>query len=127
MSACDQGKLTRRTISTVFQVSESFVRRLLQRRRETGSYAARPHGGGSKPRLLEPHLEQIKSQVQKQPDIKLTELCNHLNEQSAVQVSDTTMSRALKKLKLHRKKSRCTPANGTLHAFRPCVRPGRKP
>ena len=49
--ACDEGKGTRRRIADLFGVSTAWIRRLLQRRRQTGSFAAKPRGGSvRKPR-----------------------------------------------------------------------------
>src|SRR5947209_9642789 len=44
--ACDERRGTRAQIAELFHVSTAWIRRLLQRRRETGSIAARPHAGG---------------------------------------------------------------------------------
>src|SRR3954452_1223456 len=53
-AACDEGGDTRAEVAERLGVSESWIRRLLQRRRETGSIAPRPHGGGRAPAL---HVE----------------------------------------------------------------------
>src|SRR5947209_19475218 len=45
--ACDEGRGTRQQIADLFGVSTAWIRRLLQRRRETGSFAAKPHAGGA--------------------------------------------------------------------------------
>src|SRR5262249_58104156 len=45
--ACDEGWGTRQQVADVFGVSTAWIRRLLQRRRETGSFAAKPRGGGA--------------------------------------------------------------------------------
>ncbi len=49
VAACDEGFDTRAEVAERFSVSESWVRRLLQRRRETGSIAPKPRGGGKAP------------------------------------------------------------------------------
>ena len=89
------GQIARR-----FLVSVSFITRLLQLHRSTGSLEPRPHGGGN-PALLGPEdLEQLRELVQKQPDATLEELRQRLG----VSCSLMTISRALRKLGLPRKK-----------------------
>jgi transposase len=89
------GQIARR-----FLVSVSFITRLLQLHRSTGSLEPRPHGGGN-PAVLGPEdLEQLRELVQKQPDATLEELRQRLG----VSCSLMTISRALRKLGLPRKK-----------------------
>jgi transposase len=89
------GQIARR-----FLVSVSFITRLLQLHRSTGSLEPRPHGGGN-PAVLGPEdLEQLRELVQKQPDATLEELRQRLG----VSCSLMTLSRALNKLGLPRKK-----------------------
>jgi transposase len=89
------GQIARR-----FLVSVSFITRLLQLHRSTGSLEPRPHGGGN-PAILGPEdLEQLRELVQKQPDATLEELRQRLG----VSCSLMTISRALRKLGLPRKK-----------------------
>ena len=42
VQACDDGILTREEMAEPFRVSTAWIRRLLQRRRETGSFSALP-------------------------------------------------------------------------------------
>ncbi len=49
VAACDEGIDTRAEIAGRSSVSQSWIRRLLQRRRETGSIAPEPRGGGRAP------------------------------------------------------------------------------
>jgi transposase len=89
------GQIARR-----FLVSVSFITRLLQLHRSTGSLEPRPHGGGN-PAVLGPEdLEQLRELVPKQPDATLEELRQRLG----VSCSLMTISRALRKLGLPRKK-----------------------
>src|SRR3954464_2678832 len=89
------GQIARR-----FLVSVSFITRLLQLHRSTGSLEPRPHGGGN-PAVLSPEdLEQLRELVRKQPDATLEELRQRLG----VSCSLMTLSRALRKLGLPRKK-----------------------
>ena len=69
---CDGG-LTTRLVALKYDVSESWVRRLKQRRRETGEVEPRPSRNGLQPKWL-PLVEQIQGLVREQPDITLKEL-----------------------------------------------------
>ncbi len=74
VQACDAGWGTHTLIAKLFQVSTSWIRRLLQRRRETGSFAARPRGGGP-PRKMDPATcGRLVVLVTEQPDATLQEL-----------------------------------------------------
>ncbi len=124
VAACDQPGSIRVEVAKRFCVSTAWIRKLFQRRRKTGSYAAKPRSGGFESQLQEPQLQQIKTLVQEQPDAKLTELCDRLDQKQQVRVSSSSMSAALKKLKLPRKKSRCIPANAIRSGCRSFGKPG---
>jgi transposase len=100
LDTVQRGDGTLGQIARRFLVSVSFITRLLQRHRSTGSLEPRPHGGGN-PAVLSPEdLEQLRELVQKQPDATLEELRQRLG----VSCSLMTISRALCKLGLPRKK-----------------------
>src|SRR5262249_38310749 len=64
----------RQQIADLFGVSAAWIRRLLQRRRQTGSFAARPRGG-SPPRKMDPQrCGRLVVLVAQQPDATLEEL-----------------------------------------------------
>jgi transposase len=89
-----------RQIANRFLVSLSFVTRLLQLHRTTGSVEPRPHGGGN-PAVLGPEdLERLRELIRQQPDATLEE-CRHRLGRSC---SLMTISRALSQLGLPRKK-----------------------
>ena len=100
LDTVQRGDGSLRQIARRFLVSVSFITRLLQLHRSTGSLEPRPHGGGN-PAVLGPEdLEQLRELVQKQPDATLEELRQRLG----VSCSLMTISRALRKLGLPRKK-----------------------
>ena len=103
--ACDQRRDTRRQIAERFEVSERWIRDLLRRRRETGSIAPKPHGGGRSPKFEGDSLDRLKELVDQQPDATLEELQEH----SGVEGSIMSVQRALKRAGYTRKKSRSTP------------------
>src|SRR3954468_11762656 len=89
-----------RQIARRFLVSISFVTRLLRLHRSTGALVPRPHGGGN-PAVLGPEdLERLRELIRQQPDATLEELRQRLG----VPCSTMTISRALRKLGLPRKK-----------------------
>src|SRR2546421_3327629 len=74
LDTIQRGDGSLRQIARRFLVSVSFITRLLQLHRSTGSLEPRPHGGGN-PAVLNPEdLEQLRELVQKQPDAPLWEL-----------------------------------------------------
>jgi transposase len=100
LDTIQRGDGSLRQIARRFLVSVSFITRLLQLHRSTGSLEPRPHGGGN-PAILSPeNLQQLRELVQKQPDATLEELRQRLG----VSCSLMTISRALRKLGLLRKK-----------------------
>jgi transposase len=95
-----RGDESLRQIAQRFLVSVSFITRLLQLQRSTGSLAPRPHGGGHPPALGSEDRERLRELVRRQPDATLEELKQRLG----VPCSTMTISRALRKLGLPRKK-----------------------
>ena len=100
LETIQRGDGSLRQIARRFLVSVSFITRLLQLHRSTGSLEPRPHGGGNPPILSPEDLQQLRELVQKQPDATLEELRQRLG----VSCSLMTISRALRKLGLPRKK-----------------------
>src|SRR5215207_4773506 len=89
-----------RQIARRFLVSVSFVTRLLRLHRGTGSLAPRPHGGGNPAALGPEDLERLRELIRQQPDATLEECRQRLG----ASCSTMTISRALRKLGLPRKK-----------------------
>jgi len=87
-----------------FAVSPAFVRRLLQRHRQTGSLA--PPGGRRGPQpTLATQADRIRQLVAEHPDLTAGEI----RERLGVAVSVLTVWRMLRRLGLTFKKSRSTP------------------
>ena len=68
-----RGEGTVRQIAERFLVSVSFVTRLLQLHRSTGSVEPRPHGGGNPAVLTPEDLERLRELIREQPDATLEE------------------------------------------------------
>jgi transposase len=74
VAACDEGMDSRAGIAERFSVSESWIRRVLQRRRENGSIAPRPRGGGKSPAFVAKASARLREAVAAHPDATLKEL-----------------------------------------------------
>jgi len=111
LAAVDAGKMSHWDISLLFDVSPAWIRRLLQRRRETGEIAPKSHNGGPVPKLNAEHRQHLVLLVCQQRDATLSQLAEWLERDVGVQVSEATICRALQALNLPLKKSRFTPAN----------------
>ena len=109
VAACDRGEGTREEIAKRFRVGVAWVYRLLRRRRDTGSIAAKPHGGGQKPAFDRPAAERLRRAVADRPDATLEEL----REAVGVACGTSAVHRALERLGLPRKKSRSGPPSRT--------------
>ena len=95
---------SQRQLAERFNVSLSFIRDLSRRYRQTGTVEPKPHGGGGVAKLGPAQLSIVKELVEAQPDALLTELCERLAEKTAINVSVSTMQRAIQKLELSVKK-----------------------
>jgi transposase len=103
-AAYDEGAGSQRSLAARFRVSRTFVERLLRRRRETGSLAARPRAGGQRGALDEAALRLVARLVRERNDLTLAELCERVEGERGVRVSLSTMHRALVRLGLRTKK-----------------------
>ncbi|HXR40664.1 MAG TPA: IS630 family transposase [Terracidiphilus sp.] len=100
VTAVERGEHSLRELAHLFSVSLTFVVRLLQRRRQTGAVQPRPHAGGQTPKLNDADYTQLRQLIREQPDATLAEL----RAQLGVSCSLTTIFRALRKLRITRKK-----------------------
>jgi transposase len=101
VAACDDGLLSREEIAEQFQVSTSWIRRLLQRRRETGSFSALPGGRGPDPILTPKKRERLAEVIRKSPDLTLAEIKKRCRFSCCL----ATIHNALKSMGLSYKKS----------------------
>jgi transposase len=118
IQAYDRAEGTQAKIAKQFGVSRPWVTKLVQRRRETGSVAAKPHGGGQTAKFVGEQLQDLKNAVSAAPDATLQELLDG----SGVKASIMAVQRALVRLGCRRKKSRCVPPS---RIVRMCKSSGR--
>jgi transposase len=102
VAACDARDGTREQIAARFSVSVSWIRDLMRRRRETGSIAPRPHGGGRAPAFEEAATGRLRAAVRADDDATLAELA----EAAGVTCAPSVVHRVLVRLGITRKKSR---------------------
>jgi len=105
LAACDRGVRTQE-IAEVFCVSTAWVRRLKQRRRETGETSPRRSGG---PRVVKIDRARLAALVDEQPDATAKEL----RERLGVSCSESAVYLALARLGLSFKKRRSAPRSRT--------------
>lgn len=93
-----------RQLAKRFKVGPDFVSRLVQRYHQEGTIEPKPYTGGNEPILKSEHLEILTTLVEEDNDATLLQLAQRLEAKTQVQVSSSTISRALAKLNLTRKK-----------------------
>jgi transposase len=100
VTACDASVWSRDEVAEQFGVSTAWIRRLLQRRRERGSYAPLDGKRGPKPKFAGRALQRLEKLVADQSDATLEEL----RDRSGVSCSVTTVFNTLNRLGYRRKK-----------------------
>lgn len=103
LSAIDAG-LSQAEASRTLGVSTSTITRWRQRRDVTGSVAPVPRPGRT-PTVGPDQASALRAQVARHPDATLAEHCRHWALDHGVTVSVATMSRAIRRLGITRKKS----------------------
>ena len=106
-AAIDAGEGSQRQVAKRFRVSVSFVTRFVQRRRDAGTLAPKPHGGGPRPALGFPERVRLAVRIAEHPDATLKQL----KEWGGFACTLTTLWRPLRRFRLTYKKK-------TLHARR---------
>src|SRR6476660_1047169 len=121
LADCDAGLGTTATAAK-YRVSPAWVRRLKQRRRETGRVAPRPRGPNRHTKLGG-RADELRRLVAEQPDATLAELEARLPDR----VSLGTLWSALQALRLRFKKSPADRPAGPAGREGPTRRVGRRP
>lgn len=89
IAARDRGLRTKQ-VADVFGVSASWVRRVMQRRRETGQTTARSRGGAT---VVKIDLDRLRRLVDHQPDATVRELHGRLGVDCSVSAVDMALRR----------------------------------
>ncbi len=110
LAMCDGGRSTHE-VARVFDVSEPWVRRLKQRRREQGIIGPRPSGGRRHGHFDPVHLEQLRAWLRQHPDVTLEWLLGRVEREMGLRCSVMAVCRAVKKLGWSLKKKRFEPMN----------------
>jgi len=106
VEAVDKQRGTQKAVAQLFGVGCTFIKKLLRQRRETGSVAPKPHGGGHVPKLDNAQREVVRRYIlKKRNDATLEEVQAYVASQVGVEVSQATVSRVLQRLDLPRKKN----------------------
>ena len=100
VAAVARGDYPIRQLAHLFSVSLSFLVRLLQRQRRTGSVHPEPHAGGPTPKLDAAAHARLRALIRDQPDATLAELRDRLG----LSCSLMTIARAVKRHRITRKK-----------------------
>ena len=113
-AACAAPGATHPAVAARFCVSVSFVEKLLQRQRASGSVAALPRRSGPAPLLDTAARVELVACLRQQPDATLDELRVWVAALGGPAVSPATLGRAVQALDWRRKKRASTPPNATL-------------
>ena len=81
-------------IACKFHVSRSFVQKLIKQERETGSIAPLIAISGNESKLL-PHINTIEQLLKENPNLTLKQLCDRLEQQVGISISQSAMCRFL--------------------------------
>jgi transposase len=102
---------TQEQIATTFSVSVIWIRKLLQRKRQTGSIEPLPRTQGRKPAFKGSDLIHLNDFVKKHPDATLEEIKEHFS--GKVNCSLVAIHHTLKRLGWRYKKKRYEPVSKT--------------
>jgi transposase len=95
---------TMRDLAKRFKVNKSFVSDMVKLKRETGSLEPKPHAGGHVPKIDEPGLRFIDDLISKEPNLKLSEICEKYYLARNVTINIVDAHRACEKLNITFKK-----------------------
>jgi transposase len=105
VSVYETGGHTIAGIAQRFSVGQTFLKKMLQQKRETGSLERLPQRAGAKQVLTVSHRKWLAGQIKHTPDSTLAELQVGLAKAKHVLGSPATVCRVLQAWRLPRKKS----------------------
>ncbi len=74
LDSYDAHEGTRQDMADRYKVSLGLVKKLIQRRKNTGDITPRHHFSGRKPKILETHRQRMKQELLRRPDLTLEQL-----------------------------------------------------
>jgi len=105
VSAYENGPETIVEVAERFEISPSFIKKLLAQKRATGDLSPIGHRGGQRQRLSDKQRKWLLKTVLAKPDITLADLQEQIEKEKKISVSVPTLSRQLRRLNLRRKKN----------------------
>jgi transposase len=108
-----------------FKVSKRSVERYWSRQQKTGSAAPKQRGGYRRSRLAG-HEETLRTWIEEQNDLTLSELQQRLQRELAIVLSVTALWNRLQRLGLSFKKKRSTPPNKSARTLPPPAQSGAR-
>lgn len=106
---------SQRQIAQRYHVSLSFVRDLLRRYRQTGSFAPKKYAGRSPSKIDQLSLQLILTLVDNDPRTPLSRLCAYLAHERQVQISRATMWRTVRKYRSRKAHNSSPPDTSSMH------------
>lgn len=94
-----------RKLAKIFNVSLSFIQKLIGRYLDTGTIEPLPHKSNNPAKIKEEHYQILRKLVLENNDATLEELCIKMEQKTKLKVSRSAMSRTLEKLQITRKKN----------------------
>jgi transposase len=113
VAAYEKGEQSIAEVAAQFSVGQTFLKKMLRQKRESGSLDRLPRRAGAKKVLSEAHRRWLSRQVKEKLDVTLVELQEGLQTSQKVRVSRATVSRELQVLRLPRKKNRSSLVSAT--------------
>ncbi len=104
VAAYEQGVETIEEIAERFSVGQTFVKKMLRQKRETGSLEIKERRSGPEKLLSEKDCRWLRRQIEKEPDLTVDQLHQRIVQERKMQVSRTTLGRAVQSLDLPLKK-----------------------
>ncbi len=104
VAAYEQGVETIEEIAATFSVGQTFVKKMLRQKRETGSLAIKKRRPGPGKRLSEKDCKWLRRQIEKEPDLTIDQLRERVIQERKVEVSRATVGRNVQALDLPLKK-----------------------
>jgi transposase len=104
VAAYEAGVETIEEIAERFAVGQTFVKKMLRQKRETGSLAIKKRQSGARKLLSKKDLKWLRRQIEQEPDLTIDQLHERIVQERKVNVSRATVGRAVQSLDLPLKK-----------------------